>query len=87
MLPRMTSATRAIKVSEKAHRQLRMLAAKTGMHIYEIVDEMVKEQKEYSHLMFHAAHRDHKFSPERCDGCKDIEKLIERRNGTNKDKK
>jgi hypothetical protein len=41
MLPDMTKATRAIKVTEQAHYQLRIMAARDGEHIWELVDAAV----------------------------------------------
>lgn len=41
MLPDMTRATRAIKITEQAHYQLRLMAAKHGEYIWELVDAAV----------------------------------------------
>jgi hypothetical protein len=41
MLLTMTKATRAIKITEEAHHQLRMMAAMNGQYIWELVDAAV----------------------------------------------
>lgn len=67
---------RAIKVSDKAHRRLKMMSAKSSEHIYEIVDDLV--QRLYDGLLHHSSRRDHKSNPARCSGCLYVDEAIER---------
>lgn len=41
ILPAMTRATKAIKITEQTHYQLRIMAAKSGKPIWELVDQAV----------------------------------------------
>jgi predicted HicB family RNase H-like nuclease len=34
--------TRSIRVSEHAHRKLKLMAAKSGEHVYQIIDRLLK---------------------------------------------
>lgn len=67
---------KAIKVSDGAHRQLRLISAKRGEHLYAVVDDLLNNMR--VHALRHAAFRNHKYKPESCDGCEIVERFIER---------
>lgn len=53
-----------------------MMSAKSGEHVYEIVDDLVR--RVFNALLQHAVHKDHGLKPSACSGCEYIEQAIEK---------
>jgi len=67
---------KTIKVTDYSHRRLKMMSAKSGEHVYEIVEDLVRRIPDA--LMAHALGRDHRHAPDVCSGCEGLEKAVER---------
>lgn len=72
----MKPPVRTIKVTDYSHRKLKMMSAKSGEHVYEIVDDLVR--RVFNALLQHAVLKDHPLKPDGCSGCEYIEHAIDR---------
>lgn len=53
-----------------------MMSAKSGEHVYEIVDDLVRRIPDA--LLRHAVDKNHTLSPGACSGCESIVEALER---------
>lgn len=77
-LPRMVAATKSIKISGHAYRQLKLASLNSGEPLYKIVNGLLTQEQDTIKALRHAVHRNHNYSPASCDGCGFVQKLVER---------
>lgn len=69
---------KSIKITDDAHVQIKMAAAKSGAHVYEIVNSLVTQEQDTIKALHHAVRRNHNYSPASCADCGFIHMLFER---------